>query len=173
MASSKFSDPVFYARARDLNRKYCEICGNSWDKKSFKRANLHKIKKDSFQETAVEWSKREHKFNLVFTTVNWTATSDMYSCTSCYSAFFKDDYLQDQKMKVDVPALVESTSSSPLKTPIIKPKASVPTRSSQRQKLAYSTDRDSEKNRACIICYRPKRDKKGRPVPRNIDHITK
>ena len=167
MASSSFPDPTFNTKARDINRIYCEICRGSWSKKSPKgRKKFITLKEDSFKEIAVKWSKREHKFNLVIKNVPWNSTDTMRACSSCYSTFFKEDYLNEQDFITEPP-------TKPISPPILKTpspttsKVNAPRRSSQRQKLTYSTDRERKEKTTCIICYKIKRNK-GRLVPVTI-----
>ena len=157
--------PFFKPLSRDVNKVYCEVCCKNWDKRNTKRVKLVKLDKTKFSILAKSWALVEHHFNEVYGRVDWTGAGDMFCCRSCYSMFFKEGYLQNQKPLEE--NVFEDEGPSELTPPPQTPPP-VSIRSSLRKKISYETQRDCEEKKQCVICCTVKKDTKGRIIPVTI-----
>ena len=162
--SRKLPQPVFKALSRDVNKNYCEVCCKCWDKKSGKkRSKLIKFDKSKFENLAARWALVDHDYNEVYKRVDWTMV-DMFCCRSCYSMFYKEDYLKCQKQLEEI---VENTVV-PSPPELTTPSPPVPVRSSTRKRCTYETQRHDEIKKQCIICLAKKKDSKSKLIPVTI-----
>ena len=156
--------PTLSTLTRNVGRLYCEVCCSSWDKRNKKRANLIKVTTEKFKTLAVQWELVDHHFNKVQKRVDWSS-KEMYSCRTCYSMFFKEEYLKGQDLLLEKKnesrtdedrEEVNTSSDSP---------APLELRSSSRNRLSYETQKDVPEKMRCIICCSTKNNKKGKTVP--------
>ena len=140
--------PKFETRVIEKDTLYCQICFVSCLKKYKGRSKLEKINElASFKFYSKKSKSVDYKFSKVFDFVDWKNTDEKYAHKACKSTFFKESFLNSQRLTENSPN-ENGTLSTP--NPSVQTE-SQPTsvRKSTRQNLLYKSNQTERK---CIIC---------------------
>ena len=140
--------PKFETRVIEKDRLYRETCFVSCSKKHKGRSKSEKITDlASFKFYSGKWKSVDHKYNKVFSFVDWNNTDEKYAHKACKSTFFKESFLNSQRLTENSPNEKDTLS---IPSPSVQTE-SQPTsvRRSTRQNLLYKSN---QIERMCIIC---------------------